>query len=843
MKASPNITSFNAGEFSGLMAGRADIKYYNNACRKIRNFIPTPQGPARRRGSTRYVTPIKGENDRSWLIRFVFNVEQAYVLEFGDLYIRFFANHAPVMDPTDPLNPLEVTTPYTVADLTDADGTCKLRFVQSNDVLYLVHRGYRPKELRRLGAAEFELADFDFKGGPFEDIDPDQTVTVYIDNGEVGAGRTLTASAAIFEAEHVGGLFLLEQNTTDDTKQWESGKGILVNDVRRSDGKNYKALNATNTGSVKPVHTVGARYDGDAGVQWQYLDAGFGWGEIKSIGGGGTTAIVDVLSRIPDEATGAGNASTRWAFGSWSDKFGWPDEITFFLERLCLFRDQLAWGSESGSFNKFRDRDESGLVTKDMAFKARIEDPEANRIRWALPSDVALLIGTAGSEHAIYAITSTEAFGPGNARAKRQSAHGSQAVRPQSVGDGVLFAQRFGRKIRDMRQVESVEQRWASTDTTILASHVMKSGVIDMAYQQDPDSVLWCLRADFQPVGFTLDRDQDVRGWHPHRIGGYADVNHVEFAAVESLTVIPRPDNDGHEVWAIVRRYINGQTRRYVEYMEKVRDEGDDPQDVFFVDSGLTLDNTIAASLAVGAGADVEDTEDVPFAAGAPIFVVGDVGRFIHYRYSTVNVTGKVDWHLAIVEITEYVDASNVKGTINSPFPSYVTSIASGDWRMTVTAISGLDHLEGEVVQVCADGAAHPDRTVTAGAIELQEPASKVHVGYQCTAVLQPMPLEAGAADGPAQGKTKRISRCIIRFLETLGAKYGRDEDSANLDEVLTRSGDENMDEPPPLFTGDKVVAWPDGYDGDALITIVQDQPLPCTVVMLAPQVTTQDNR
>lgn len=840
-KAAPLITSFNAGEWSPSLAGRADIKNYNSACRRIRNMTIMPQGPARRRGSTRYVIPIKNEANRSWLIRFVFNVTQAYVLEFGDKYIRFYSNHAPVMSPTDPANRLEVETPYTVADLTDADGTCKLRFVQSNDVLYLVHRKYRQKQLRRLGAAVFELVNYEAKGGPFVDIDPDQITTVWVDNGSIGLSRNLTASAAIFKDTHIGGLFLLEQNIKDDTKQWESGKAVGVGDVRRSDGKNYKALTAGNTGSVKPVHTVGARYDGDAGVQWQYSDPGFGWGKIKSVGGAGTTALIDIQSTIPDEAVGAGNASTRWAFGAWSDEYGWPDEATFFRERLCFFRDQEAWQSVSAQFDDMRARDESGLVTIDMAIRSRIEAPEANRIQWAVPLDVALLVGTAGDEHAIFEITSTEAFGPGNARAKKQTSYGSNHVRPAAIGGGVLHVQKAGRKLRDMKQLETVETRWDSSNATIFAEHVTKSGLIDVAYQQEPDSILWCLRNDGQLAGFTLDREQEVKGWHPHRIGGYSDVRSRKFAVVESIVTIPRPDSDGDEVWMIVRRYINGAVRRYVEFMEKQREHGDDPQDAFFVDSGLTLDNVMAAALTPGMNATVKNSVNVPFTADMPMFTVNDINRYIHYRYSTTDVTGEVEWKTAVAKITGFDDPSNVRATINAVFPD-TDQIAAGNWRMTVETISGLDHLEGQTIQLCVNGAAHPDRVVAGGQVALQYPASKVHAGLQCTAILLPMPVEAGSADGGAQGKTGRVSRCIIRFLDTLGARYGRDEDK-QLDRIMTRSGAINMDEAPPLFTGDKTVSWPDGYDGDQLLCIVQDQPLPCTVVSLMPMITKQDNR
>lgn len=841
-KAAPLIASFNAGEFSPSMQGRSDVKYYGNACRKLRNFTLRVQGPARRRSATRYVYPVKNEADKTWLVRFEFNVEQSYIMEFGDLYVRFYSNHGRVMNPADPVNPLEIVTPYTLASLTRSDGTFALRFRQSNDVIYMFHRDFQTRKLVRTAAAAFNLQTYEPKGGPFRDIDLDTTTTVFIDSGAVGVGRTLTASAAIFEAGHVGGLFLLEQNNTDDIRQWEVGKVIAIPSIRRSDGKNYTALNAATTGSVRPVHAVGSKYDGDVGVQWRYDDPGFGWVKINSIGGAGTTAICEVLSRIPDEAVGAGNASTRWAFGAWSDKYGWPDVGTFFRERLCVGRDQEVWGTVAGDFDDMRARDEHGLVTTDMAFRVRIESDRANRIEWMAPSDAALLVGTAGDEHAISEITASEPFGADNARAKHQSNYGAKHVEVEHVGDGILFVQRSGREVRDMRLAESsVDQKWSATDTTILADHVSKSGIVELAYQQKPDSTLWCRRGDGQLIGLTLDREQEVRGWHPHRIGGYSDSARAEFAIVESIAVAFAPDGTYNELWMVVQRYINGAVRRYVEYMEKPRETTDDPEDAFYVDSGLTLNNTVNATLTPGAGATVKGTVGVAFEASAGVFVAGDVGRFIHRRYSTVNVKGEVQWRKGIAEITAVPDAFHATCTVHSAFQNLTVIVAAG-WRMTVTTITGLDHLEGETVQVCADGAAHPDRIVSGGSIALQNPASKVHVGLACVAVLQPMPIEAGAADGTAQGKTKRASRVGIRFIDTLGARYGRDEDT-DLDDIQTRSGAINTDEPPPTFTGVKVVSWPDGYSDEALITIVQDQPLPCTVAALMPQMNTQDNR
>jgi len=169
----------------------------------------------------------------------------------------------------------------------------------------------------------------------------------------------------------------------------------------------------------------------------------------------------------------------------------------------------------------------------------------------------------------------------------------------------------------------------------------------------------------------------------------------------------------------------------------------------------------------------------------------------------------------------------------------FVDSGISYDGAPTTT-IGGLNHLEGKEVTVLADGATHPNKTVSGNGITLDREASKVHVGLGYRSVLQTMRLEAGAIDGTAQGRIKRISKVIARFYKTLGCKIGPDENT--LDTIFFRDSSMPMDVPPDLFTGDKELDYPEGYETDAHITVVQDLPLPLTVVALMPQIRTTDD-
>jgi len=780
-KASPIQTSFNAGEFSPTLEGRVDVAKYASSCQNIINFVPMVQGPAKRRSGTRFVTEVKDSDVQTWLLRFEFSEDQAYILELGDYYIRFYTNHAQLVTgsvtawltgtayvvgdlrtnggisyyceeahtsgtfATDLAAGkwyalsgaiYEIPSPYAAADLTDSLGQLRLRTVQSADVVYMVHPDYPPQKLQRFAATKWIIEELLTIDGPFEDVDPEETVTVYA-SAETGT-VTLTASSGIFESGDVGSLFYLEQKLVDIVTQWESGKSITAGNRRRSDGKTYEAINSATTGVNKPTHSIGSQYDGDTGVLWAFRDAGYGHVRITGYTNS-TTVTAEVITRIPSAAVGSGNASTRWAFGKWSDVNGYPEQVTFFRERLCFTKDQDVEMSVVGDFENFARKNSSGEVVVDQAISIRISSDQVNKVQW-LSASKGLLLGTAGAEYVIKELTTNEAFGPTNVTVVNQSPFGSREVIPVQVGEAILFVQRSGRKLRELMYDFGSDQ-YKSIDTTVLSEHITYGGIVDMAYQQEPHSVVWCVRADGVLLGFTYNKEQDVLGWHKHQIGGSG--------IVECVDTIPNPDKDQDDLWMIVKRTIDGTTKRYIEYLEKDYSQEDVIADAFFVDSGLTYSGS------------------------------------------------------------------------------------------AVTTISGLDHLEGETVAVLANGAAHPDCEVVSGSITLARSATKVQVGLSCPATIVTQRINAGGADGTSQGKTKRITKVVIRFLRTLGAQAGFNTD--NLDDIQFRSGSDPMDAPPPIFTGDKLLEWNGGYDFDGYITIQQAQPLPMTIVAIMPQVVTQD--
>jgi hypothetical protein len=153
------------------------------------------------------------------------------------------------------------------------------------------------------------------------------------------------------------------------------------------------------------------------------------------------------------------------------------------------------------------------------------------------------------------------------------------------------------------------------------------------------------------------------------------------------------------------------------------------------------------------------------------------------------------------------------------------------------TTISGLAHLEGQTVSILADGATHPDRVVASGSITLQVPASVVQAGINYRSIMTTMKIEAGATQGTSQGQKKKFGKVRFRFLGTVGAKYGID--GVQLDEIPFRDSSMPMDQAVVPFTGDKECQWPIGWEEAGRLTVIQEQPLPMTLIGIYPEMKT----
>jgi len=419
----------------------------------------------------------------------------------------------------------------------------------------------------------------------------------------------------------------------------------------------------------------------------------------------------------------------------------YPSSVTFFEQRLVFAgsndNPQSIWFSKSGALENFT----TGSNDTD-AMVYTIASNKVNAIRY-MSAQRSLIVGTVGGEFVVSASGTTQPITPTNVQIQKQSSYGSANVDAVQIENVTMFLQRAKRKLRELTYNLNIDQ-YQATDMTLLAEHITENGITEMAYQQEPDSILWCVRGDGTLLGFTYARSESVMGWHRHILGG---VFGSDQAVVESVASIPTDSNED-EFYMIVKRTINGATRRYVEYLT-LFDYGTDQNDGFYVDSGLT------------------------YSGGA------------------------------------------------------------------TTSITGLDHLEGQSVTILANGATHPNKTVSGGAITLDRSSTKVHIGLSYTSLLQTMRVELQGEGGTSQSKDKRIHEVTLRLHETVGVEVGPDLN--NMERIPFRSSAAAMDQAVPLFTGDKQIEFSDDFNTDGFVYVRQTQPLPLTLISAYPRITVND--
>ena len=270
----------------------------------------------------------------------------------------------------------------------------------------------------------------------------------------------------------------------------------------------------------------------------------------------------------------------QWRLGYWSDTTGWPSAGDFFEDRFWLagseeYPDMFA-GSVTGDYEAFNPTDTFGEVLDDNAVTGRLNSRRLSRIRWLSSDARGLLMGT-GSEEYTLSSPSNEALTARNLKARPATRRGSADVEPVRIDNQALYVQRSGRTIREFAFVFEADG-YRSPSMSQLASHLGAVPFEEMDYAAEPHSIIWIRRADGTLVGLTYNRDENVIGWHRHDLAG---------GTVETLAVVPQKDQLQDALWVVVRREVNGVTRRYVERLTRFWDFDTELADAHYVDSGL----------------------------------------------------------------------------------------------------------------------------------------------------------------------------------------------------------------------------------------------------------------
>jgi len=856
-RANPMIFNFTAGELSPSLYGRADMAKYANGCKTLENMLTLPHGPAFKRPGTYYVAEVIG---RDHVTNGVFSAGTwttgtGWSITGGKAVGAAGTKSDISQDPADLVEDEVYETTYTLSDRTAGSVTMKIggtsgtartvdetyteRITCGATTVIAIEKSAtfdgkiddvivrRVAPIARLESFEFstvqayilEFTDLNLR---FYYKDSDGINGIILDSGdEIYEVTTPYLEADLFELQTTQSADIMYiwhpdhpeyQLTRTAHATWTLTKTDYANGPWE-DSKTTTAIDPDGTtGSITLTSTDAIFEEEDIGRYIALYCTGSVW-RYALITAYSTTKIVTATvkgSDLPDH-----NAVTTYKEGSFCDELGYPSCGDFYEERLVRAKDQTIYASASSDYDNM-----ATGTGDDDAFVYTIASKGVNSIQWIVPQNV-LLIGTKGAEWKMSSSGLEEPISVSNVFAKRQSTWGSMNMQALLINDVVLFVQRAGTKLRELTYSYE-KDGYIAPDLAILAEHITEGGIVDLAYQQEPTAVVWAIRDDGVLLGMTYERTQDVVGWHRHLSNDGDDL-------FESVAVITTTTED--EVWVSVQRTIGTQVRRYVEYF-KPWDWGTDRTNCFFVDSGLTSDGGAAKTITGATKAD-----PVVITSAAHGFTDGDEVRILSVLGMTElneNIYIVDDGATNTFELTDS-DGNDIDGT------EFTTYVSGGTAQKVSKDYTGASHLAGRTVSILADGCVMPDVVVSAtGTFTIAEYANKVHAGLGYTSKLQPMDIEAGAQAGIAQGKKKRIHKVTVRFKDTMACKMGTT--TADLEEINFRDDGDTADSPVPLFTGDKDLnTFPGGHGTSGDVLIVNDVPLPMTVVAIMPELKTED--
>lgn len=619
VRVSPPSLSAASGELSELMYARRDFVRFQNGARALRGFISLPEGPVTRLPGTRLMGFTKN-NAPARLMAFQFRDEDAVLLEWTDLLLRFWRNGALVASGPGPYS---IATPYPAAALP------ALQPLQSADRIYLTDGLRPPQTLSRFALANWTIAATAFAGGPFAPRNLDETVEIGV--SAVTGVVTLTATAAIFGAHHIGTPFQLFEIDTSDTPYWAADIDARVGDRVYYNGRVYRIaafddqtgrtglaepavsglviasdrqvlwtyVGAGNTGSYAPwaanallklgdrrhlplanitaevngfasgsgatdrktgvnppVHLEGNWLSEPSGPVWQALHDGNGIVRISSITSP-TVAVGTVEKRLPDGLLT--KATYRWAEAAWSDMRGWPVALGGFEQRHIY----------AGSKTEPRTFWTSVIGgTTDMASGDNDDDgfsyilpslpKKFGEIRSVIQTGDVLYLGTSADTLTGRATEQARAFARETCRFSSDGVEGAGPTPPVVVDNSPVFIDASGARLVAM-SIDANTGKFRADVLTQIARHILAPGALRLVYQDLPVPIIWALLADGQIAGLTYVPSQQVAGFHRHDIGG---------GFVEDIEVLPSDDGRSQHLWLVVRRTLAGVERRCIERME-----------------------------------------------------------------------------------------------------------------------------------------------------------------------------------------------------------------------------------------------------------------------------------
>jgi len=816
------LKSFSSGEIAPEMFGRIDDSKYQQGAATMRNFIAKPQGPAENRSGFAFVKEVKESSKKVKLLSFRFNISQTMVIETGNQYFRFHTQGATLQytdgsawssstnysigdialhsgvnyyaktahsnsTPPNSTNwyalpsdmTYEIPSPYLEAELFD------IQYVQSGDVLTIVHPSHAPSELRRYGATNWQFINIDFSAG-------------------ISAPTGVTATRYI------------PSSATVNTDTYESHRYAVT--AVALDGIRESARSTAST-ITNNIFVTGARNT----ITWNSVTDALKYRVYKSQGG-----IYGFIGEVSDNTNATQSLTdnniapdfsvtppryTDIPFGSANN---YPSAVSYYEQRRVFA------GTNNQPQTIFMTR---SSTESDFSFKIPIRDDdriefkvaarEANRIKHIVPL-TQLLFMTEAAEWRVTSVNS-DAITPTSVSVKPQSYIGSNETQPVIVNNSMIYVASRGGHVRELGYNWQANG-FITGDLSIRAAHLFDDNdIVDMALAKSPTPIVWMVNTTGKLIGLTYVPEQAVGAWHQHDTDG-------EF---ESVTTVAEGLVDA--VYCVVKRTINGNTKRYIERMgtrnfEKQRDN-------FFVDSGLSYNgtntNTAKTVTISGSSYAASATVTLEFPSSFSVFKLSNNSNTTNVDDAIVIVHNNVNYRCDIVSITDDHTAT-VK--LDIALPSALQNTAISTYEIAEKTITGINHLIGKTVNILSDGAVHAPQIVDSnGIINLSRAGSYIHIGLPYISDLQTLPLMLQLEAG-GQGRVKNINHAWLRVLESSGIFAGPSADK--LVEAKTRTT-APYGSPPSLKTEDIKIMINPSWQDYGQIFVRQTDPLPLTIVGL----------
>lgn len=474
---------------------------------------------------------------------------------------------------------LEVTTPYTEAQVTDR----KLNHVQDETTLLLLRPDVKPYLLQQ-GGTFFQLAAASFTDGPYLDVNA--TTTTMTPGGTSGS-VSLTASSttgindgAGFVSTDIGRMVRLMSTPAN----WAIGTTYAVGAlVTYTDGNVYTSLTAGNVGH-NPAADITNWAISPNGVVWN-------WGVITAVTD--TTHVTITL----EGSTALLNTTAilTWRLGLFSNTTGWPTCGGYHEGRLWLggVLGNRFDASKSGAHYDFTPTAVDGTVADDNAIAATFTAQDVNQILWFLPEQDGLYAGTQAGEWRIRASTFDDPITPSSIQARRLTTYGCAPVQAVELPQTLMFVQRQRRKLYDY-VAQGGDQR-AGENLNETAPDLTVNGVAEIGFVQEPSPTLW-----------QLNQDGLLKGAYYKRTGDGANVGwfNVEFGTerlIESISTGPDADSLGQTIFMISANPDDDTAPRWVEMLTPLFDDQTPDHKTWFVDSGVVpCCGTFAGNLTTG---------------------------------------------------------------------------------------------------------------------------------------------------------------------------------------------------------------------------------------------------